>query len=325
MKTSVVEMLELDYEQVSKKIEHFIESYVQVFEKKGAIVGMSGGLDSSVVATLCVRALGRDRVFGLLMPERDSETKNIKHAERLAKKLKIKYEVLDITPTLRKIGIYDILPDWIVKDKKLLMEKLKDAIRVSVFEAKSVDLPIVDPNSETRDYSFSFVEKSFDLPTISIKSRRRGFCYNLPKIRLRSIMLYYHACLKKLLVVGTLNKSEYFTSNYDEHGDGACEIAPLRNLYKTQVRQLAQYLKIPKNILMKPSTPDLLLGSIITDEIILGVKYETLDPILYFLEQGMGISEIARELNVDEETVKRVENTIAIAKLRREMPFPAPI
>lgn len=325
MKTSVVEMLELDFEQVSKKIENFIETYVKIFDKKGAIVGMSGGLDSSVVATLCARALGPDRVFGLLMPERDSEIKNVKDAEQLAKKLNIQYEILDITPILRKIGIYDLLPDRVMKDKKLFMEKLQDAIRVSVFEAKSVDLPVFDPNSESDDYSFTFEDKPPQLPIISIKSRRRGYSFTFPKVRLRSLMLYYYASLKRLLVVGTLNKSEYVTSTYDEYGDGACEIAPLRNLYKTQVRQLAGYLKIPENIIMKPSTPDLMLGSIITDEILVGMKYETLDPILCLLERGTEKSEITRMLNIDEATVTRVENTIALAKLRREMPFAAPI
>ncbi|MFB0563075.1 MAG: NAD(+) synthase [Candidatus Lokiarchaeia archaeon] len=325
MKTSIFDMLELDYSLVSQKIENFIRNYVELFQKQGVIVGLSGGLDSSTVATLCVRALRRDRVFGLLMPERDSETRNIKDAEQLAKKLKIKYEILDITPILRKIGIYDILPDRIMKDKKLLKKKLEEAIRVSVFEHKSVDIPVIDKNSSRGDYSFTFTDKTAELPIISIKSNRRAYCFTFPKVRLRSIILYYQACLKKLLVVGTINKSEYVTSTYDEYGDGACEIAPLRNLYKTQVRQLAQYLKIPKNILMKPSSPDLLLGSMVTDEIIIGMKYETLDYILYFLEQGIKSSEIARELDVDEDTVKRVKNTVAMAKLRREIPFAPPI
>ena len=140
-------------------------------------------------------------------------------------------------------------------------------------------------------------------------------------MRLRSIFLYYYGCLKKLLVAGTLNKSEYLTSNYDEHGDGACEIAPLMNLYKTQVRQLARHLKIPRTILAKHSTPDLLAGSIITDEVITGIKYEILDPILYLLEKGLDSSEIARKLDINKDIVVKVENSIAVAKLRREMPL----
>ena len=298
MRAATAEMLELDYESVSEKIEEFIRSFVQIFGKEGAIVGLSGGLDSSVVATLCVRALGRDRVFGLLMPERDSEEKNLKDAERLASELKIEYEVLDLTPILRRVGIYDILPDSIAKNKKLLMERLKEAKRVSTFEVKRTDLPI-----------------------LGMKSGKLGFCFTFPKVRLRSIMLYFHACLRKLLVVGTLNRSEYLTSTYDEYGDGACDIAPLRCLYKTQVRQLAGYLKIPKSILKKPPTPDLIAGSVVTDDVLTGIKYEALDPILYLLEQGMRSSEIARMLDVDEETVIKVENTVKMAELRREMPF----
>ncbi|MGQ9723009.1 MAG: NAD(+) synthase [Candidatus Jordarchaeum sp.] len=301
-KSSVLEILELDYEAVSKKIEDFIRSSVQIFGKEGVIVGMSGGLDSSVTTALSVRALGPDRVFGLLMPERDSEKQFVKDAENLAKKLKINYEILDLTPILRKIGIYEMLPDSIIKNKKLLMEKLKDAVKVSTFEAQPSDLPI-----------------------ITFKTGTRAYCFILPKVRLRSVMLYYYGCLKKLLVTGTLCKSEYLTSTYDEHGDGACEIAPLRNLYKTQIRQLAKYLELPKNIVTKPSSPDLLLGSIVTDEILTGMKYEVLDPILYLLEKGMKRSEIVEMLGVDEGIVRRVENSIIMANLRREMPFAAPI
>jgi NAD+ synthase len=299
MKALVLErMLDLDYKNVSEKIEDFIRSSVDLFEKKGVIVGLSGGLDSSTLATLSVRALGRDRVFGLLMPERDSEPQNFRDAEQLASELKIDYEILDITPILRKMGIYELLPDKIAKNKKLLMETLKEAKRASTFEAKPTKLPI-----------------------IGIKSGSLGYCFTFPKVRVRSIMLHYRACLKKLVVAGTITKSEYVTSTYDEHGDGACDIAPLRNLYKSQVRRLAQYLGVPKNIVTKPSSPDLIAGSVVTDEVLIGMNYETLDSILYCIEKGMKISEIARELEVEESTVERVANSVEMAKLRREMPF----
>ncbi len=321
MKSLMVEMLELDYEVVSEKIEEFIRNYVRILKKEGVIVGLSGGLDSSTVATLSVRALGPERVFGLIMPERDSEPQNLRDAKRLASSLKIEYDVIDLTPILRKMGIYDILPDSIVKNKKLFIEKLREAYRVSVFEHKAVDLPIVDPQSFDGDYSFTLRDKTSEIEMIDIKSGRRGYCFTFPKVRLRSIMLHYHACLRKLLVAGTITKSEYVTSTYDEHGDGACEIAPLKNLYKTQVRQLAHHLKLPKYILNKPSTPDLILGSIITDEALIGMDYLKLDSILCCLERGMQTQEIVEKLEVEESVVRRVQNTLTMASYRRQMPF----
>ncbi|WXG39475.1 MAG: NAD(+) synthase [Candidatus Freyarchaeum deiterrae] len=302
MKASIYESLTLDYESVSEKIEDFIRSSVQSFRKEGAIVGLSGGLDSSVTVALSVRALGPDKVFGLLMPDRDSEPQNMKDAEQLAKKLKIKYETFDLTPILRKIGVYDSLTDEIVKDKKLLMERLAETFRSATFEAKPKYLPIID-----------------------FKAGTRAYCFVLPKVRLRSVILFHQGCLRKLLVVGTSTKTEWLVSNYDEHGDGAAEIAPIKNLYKTQVKQFGEYLGVPKNITEKPSSPDMILGTIATAETIIGIKYETLDPILYCLEKGMRSDEIARELDVDEDTVKRVENTVEAAELRRGMPYPAPI
>jgi NAD+ synthase len=301
MKTSTA-MLELDYGRISEKIEDFIRGIVQITGKDGVIVGLSGGIDSSTTATLSVRALGSDRVFGLLMPERDSDPQNFKDAKHLASKLKIEYEVLDLTPILRKIGIYDILPDNVAKNKKLLLERLSELERAATFELKPEYLSIV-----------------------SIKSGKRGWRYAIPKLRLRSIMLYLYALPRNLLVAGTLCKSEYLTSFYDEHGDGACDIAPIRGLYKTQVRQLARYLGVPKRITSKPSSPDIFPSPILTDEALMGISYETLDSILFCLEKGMKSNEIARDLEIDENTVKKVENTVEMAKLRREMPFVAEI
>jgi NAD+ synthase len=301
MKTST-EILELDYRSISEKIEDFIRRIVQVCEKDGVIVGLSGGVDSSTTATLSVRALGRDRVFGLLMPERDSDPQRFKDAKQLASKLKIEHEILDLTPILREIGVYDILPDETSKNKKLLKERISELERVSTFELKPEYLPI-----------------------ISIKSGRRGWRFAVPKLRLRSIMLYFYALPRNLLVAGTTCKSEYLTSFYDEHGDGACDIAPIKGLYKTQVRQLARYLGVSESIISKPSSFDLFPSPKFTDEALMGISYETLDSILFYLEKEMKISEIARELDVNEDTVKRVENTVEMGKLRREMPFAAPI
>lgn len=302
MEGYIVDILEGDYGYICESIEDFIRNMVRITEKDGVIIGMSGGLDSSVVATLSVRALGRDGVFGLLMPERDSSEQNFKDAKHLASKLKIKYEVLDLTPILGEMGIYDALPDRIAKNKNLLKERIEELKRVATFELKPAYLPM-----------------------ISIKSGRRGWRYAVPKLRLRSTMLYYYGLGRNLLVAGTLNKTEYLTSFYDEHGDGACDIAPIRGLYKTQVRQLAHYIGVPKRIIQKPSSPDVFAGSIITDEVLMGMSYETLDPILYYLERGMETSEISGKLDIDEGTVKMVENSIAIAELRRMMPFAAPI
>lgn len=293
MKISVLESMKLDCEKVSKQIEDFISSSVQNFKREGVIIGLSGGIDSSVVATLSVRALGRDQVFALIMPDKDSETSNMKDAVSLAKSLKIKYDVSDISPILDKIGIYNLVPSESLKDKKVLVERIKNLRRSSTFEVQTVGFPI--RSSLT-------------------------YAYLLPKPRIRSILLFFNARIRNLLVVGTINKSEYCVGTYDKYGDGACEISPIQSLYKTQVRQLAKYLEVPKRIIAKPPTPDLFLGSIFTDEFIIGMSFNQLDPILYCIEIGMKSSEISEALGVKEAVIKEVKKAIATADFKREIP-----
>jgi NAD+ synthase len=293
VKISILESMKLDYENVSKKIEDFISNCVQNLGRDGSIIGLSGGIDSSVVAALSVRALGRDRVFGLIMPDKDSETSNIEDAISLAKSLGIKYEVLDITPIIKKIGVYNLVPPKLQKNKEFWVKWVN--LRMSAtFEAPKVGVPI---------------------------GSSLAYVYSLPKLRIRSVLLFFNAQHRNLLVVGTTNKSEYLIGHYDKYGDGACEAEPLQALYKTQVRQLARYLELPKNIIEKPPSLDIFYGSVITDEFIIGMSFDQLDLILYGLEIGMKSSEITEELDVKEAVIKEVEKAVATADFKRKMPI----
>lgn len=141
----------------------------------------------------------------------------------------------------------------------------------------------------------------------------------LPKLRMRSLILYYHAALK--LVAGTTNKTEYLLGHYDKYGDGACDIEPIRGLYKTEVRILAEYLGVPGKIIDKPPTHDLFAGFILTDEAMMGMSFEKMDLILEKLERGEIEEKIAKELGIEIEFIKEVEKAIENQKINREMPF----
>jgi len=301
LKKFLVDTLRLDCEAVTTKLEEFVQSSVKSFGKDGVILGLSGGIDSSVAAYLCVRALGKEGVHALIMPERDSLKKNIDNAVSLAKTLRIDYEVVDLKPILEKMGVYSVIPDHIAKDEKLLEKIFREVRRSSTFDSHQVGVPLV---LNRPSYILAFA---------------------VPKLRLRSTMLQFHAYLKNLLVVGTTNRSEYLVGQYEEHGDGACDIRLFQNLYKTQIRQLAKYLGVPKKIVETPSTPDLLMGSLITDEFLIGMSFEQLDSILYCIEQGMSAPDTAKKLNISENTVKEVELAIATAETRRNLPLIAPI
>lgn len=297
----LVELESLDYQKVSDEICTFIADSVERFQKDGLILGLSGGLDSTVTAYLAVRALGRGRVFGLIMPERDSEPENIRDAQEVAKILKIKWKKIDLTPILEKIGVYNLIPSEIIRSKALLpkyLESFREETKTRVIHSLGI-LGL----------------------TTSGRTSQISTAVALPKLRLRSLLLYYYGAQMNYLVAGTTNKTEYLIGHYDKYGDGACDIEPIRNLYKVQVRKLAEYLKVPEKIIKKPPTPDLFAGSIITDERMMGMSFEEIDSILYGIEKGMSKEEIAEKLNLDVKLIDEVQKAIENEKIRREMPF----
>jgi len=293
--------VEKNLEEISSKIEKFIRDSVERFNKKGIIIGLSGGIDSAVVSFLSVRALGKDRVFGLIMPDKESTPENIKDAKEIANLLAIEHKEIDLTPLLTEIGVYNLIPFKIGKNKFLLNQALKlfkKRMKINMIHSLGI-LGVTTPN----------------------KIFQRANAVILPKLRLRSLLLYYIGTLKNLLVAGTTNKTEYLLGHYDKYGDGACDIEPIRGLYKTQVKELAKFLGVAGKIIEKPASHDLFAGSILTDEVLMGMNFERVDSILIGLEEGKENKKLAEELGVEIKIIEEVKMAIANEKIKREMPF----
>lgn len=207
---------------IANCIIEFIRLEVSRAQSHGVVLGLSGGVDSSVAVSLATKALGNKRVLGLILPDRKvSKQKDIDDAVELSKQLDIKYQIIDITEIKQKY--IDLLP----------------------------------------------VEK------ISLG--------NLTA-RIRMTLIYYYANLYNKLVLGTSDKSEIMIGYFTKFGDGASDLLPLADLYKTQVRELGMYLNVPKTILLKKSTPSLWLNQTAENEI--GMEYEKIDTILKYLDEN---------------------------------------
>ncbi|MCX8176416.1 MAG: NAD+ synthase [Candidatus Bathyarchaeota archaeon] len=240
------DLLQLDFSLVKQKITKFIVKHVKKAGAEGVVIGLSGGLDSSTVAVLCVSALGADKVLGLIMPSTTTSQQDTEDAKLLAENLGIKHEVIDISP---------------VEDRFLTLCSHQDL-------SNKVAVGNIKP-------------------------------------RIRMAILYYHANLLNRLVVGTGNKTEILVGYYTKYGDGGVDIQPLGGLYKTQVRWLAEYMKLPSHIIWKTPTAGLWIGQ--TDEEELGIKYDLLDLILYGLvDLKMKPQKVAESLGIQVETVNKV-------------------
>lgn len=302
---SLKEKLKINPQTTFLALRDFIKNCYKDFKKDGVILGLSGGIDSSLTAYLCKEAVGEKKVLALILPEIDNEKDNIKDAIRFAQKLSIKYEVIEITKYLKSFNIYDLF----FINKLIIPKKIKPIIikeLSQLYQKKTNQTPFSATLSLEEDRKLD-------------KIIRKINAYYRFKHRLRMLLLYLFADLKNLLVVGCTNKTEYLIGLFVKYGcDDACDIMPLLSLYKTQVRQLSEYLRLPRWILEKKPSPDLLPG--IFDEEIIGINYEELDLILYCLENKLPIPQITDILKIDKEKIEYVASLLRKSDFFRYIP-----
>src|SRR5262249_55054904 len=211
-------------------------------------VALSGGIDSSVVGALAARALGAERVLGLLMPEADSSPTSLRLGRALATAFNIRTAVEDITSTLTAAGCY---------------ERRDAAIRFAGPEygdghPSNIVLPDIVGQSVYPLYrivvrSPSGEERRVRLPLQAYLGIVAATNF---KQRVRKMMEYYYADLHRYAVAGTPNRLEHDQGFFVKQGDGAADLKPIAHLYKSQVYQLAEYLSVPQEIRCRPPTTD---------------------------------------------------------------------
>ncbi|WP_018963127.1 NAD(+) synthase [Coprothermobacter platensis] len=252
------------------RIVSFLRSSLEHYKKEGFVVGISGGLDSAAVLKLLLQSVDRSKIQALVLPEKDTQKLSTSLALDLLKAEHVDYKVLSLTPVLRYIGIYRDLPLSYIPTRSLrerLVRKYYDNY------TKELGKPVFFGQND-------YISKP--LPYFY-----QGIAYYRIKHRVRTVLLYYYAEQLNYLVAGCTNLTERRLGYYVRFGDDLSDIAPIAHLYKTEVRQLSQLLGVPKEILDRPPTPDLLPG--ITDEYSMGATYDMLDGILVALDAGLSL------------------------------------
>ena len=292
------EKIKIDPEKVAFGITSFIKRKVVSFKREGVIFGISGGIDSACIAGLLSRTIHKDGILALIMPERDSDTNTVRDAELVANKFSIKTKLIDITKTLESFGIYETTPGkFYSNNRKSVGKIIKNAYKLIPNKSN----PFLGGLLGTRYEWMKEVQAYYRI-----------------KHRIRMANLYYYGEKKNYLIIGTSNKTEDIVGFFVKYGDGAADIMPIANLYKTQVIALSEYLGVPESIIKKECSPDLLPG--ITDEVALGISYEKLDLILLGLEMGVSDRLIQKEVDCTKNTIEYVKRLISLSGHTRNLP-----
>ena len=292
-------VLRIDPERETQRIGRTLrEQVIRRLRRKGLVVAVSGGIDSSVSLALAEKVLGRDHVLALLMPEYESEPESLQLGKLLAEKLHVNSVVEDIGPLLESAGCY---------------RRRDEAIRTQLPEYGPGYKCKIVLSAGSAEKSFNF----FHLVVAAPDGTQTKLRLNAPtylgivaatnmKQRARKFFEYYHADRLNFAVAGTPNRLEYDQGFFVKNGDGAADTKPIAHLYKSQVYQLAEYLRVPEEIRQRPPTTDTYSMPQSQEEFYFSLPYEQMDLCLYGLNHRLSPIEVAAAAGLSSAQVERV-------------------
>lgn len=288
-------------------------------KRKGAVIGISGGIDSSLTLALAVKAIGSENVMGIMLPEKDSSVDSKAFAQILAKKYNVQTIEENITDALVGFGCYKrrdeavarVFPEYnpdnytmkIGIDKSGLNQSLPPLFTITIINNKGTEKRKILPPKE---YLQIVAASNF-------------------KQRSRMAMLYYHAEKLHFAVVGTPNKHEVEQGFFVKNGDGSADIMPISHLYKSQVYQLAEYMGVPNEILSRIPTSDTYPAEQTQEEFFFQLPYLEMDLIWYAIENDINPEEVGKVLNKSAHEIKHIYNNLNRKKRTTEYLRMSPI
>jgi len=274
----------------------------QTLMRRGAVVGISGGIDSSVSVALSVKAFGADKVLGVMLPEKESSSDSADFAGILAKKLGIETVTENITGALAGFKCYErrdeavkrVFPEYTQETHKMkigISEKNLSQFLPPVFIVTIIDQDGVSKSENLPAGEFLQIMASSDF-----------------KQRCRMSMLYYHAERLHYAVIGTANKHEVDQGFFVKYGDGGADLFPIGKLYKGQVYQLAEYLGVPEEIITRTPTTDTYSAEQTQEEFFFQMPYEQMDQLWYAWENGYDPEEVGKVHGKSAEEIEKLYN-----------------
>ena len=302
--TATLSPLRIDSPTVVSRITAALRAQLaSSLKRRGLVVGMSGGVDSSVCAALAVAAVGPKRVLGLFMPERESDPESLRIARSFAADLGIEHTTEDIAPILEVTGCY---------------RRRNEAIRRVVPEFTDdwgckLALPPDRLDADRLNITYLVVQRpggTMHRVRLPAAEYRQIVAASNFKQRVRAMLEYYHADRLHYAVVGTPNRLEYDQGFFVKGGDGLADVKPIAHLYKSQVYQLAEYLGVPVSVTSRPPTTDTFSLPQSQEEFYYNMPTQTLDIVLHARNEGRPADDVAQEIGFTVEQVERAYGDI---------------
>jgi NAD+ synthase len=291
----LLDNIELVVDTIVKKLR---ENILHKLNRNGGVVGISGGIDSSVCLALSARALGPEKVLGVMMPEKDSNSESETLARDLAEKFGINSIKEDMTPSLAGFKCYErrdeavkrVFPEYDAKTHKMkigirqrgLFNNLPPLFSLTIIDNEGHQKDKLLP---TGDYLQIVAASNF-------------------KQRSRMSMVYYYAEANHYAVIGTPNKHEVGQGFFVKNGDGGADIMPIAHLYKTQVYQFAKYLDLPQKIINRTPTSDTYSAEQTQEEFFFQLPFKQMDLFWYGFENKYDPKEVGEVMDKTPEEVK---------------------
>lgn len=279
---------------LKEKLSAFMKETVRdLFRKDGIVIGVSGGVDSAVIAALAVDALGPDRVFGLILPEKESSPSSRELGIDLCKALKIRYEEVPITPMLESFTIYT--------KKEALIRELFPHYDPAIHTTSLSRPPMIATEKVLNIPSLVLLKNRETISTKRLSASQFFYVLSLQNVKQRTRMIveYMYAEKMNYAVCGTTNKTELLTGFFVKYGDGGVDLEPIANCYKLQVYKLAELLSVDKRIITRAPSPDTWSHFTSDEEVSLRIPYDILDQLLYAEENHLPLEIIQKNTKLD--------------------------
>jgi len=290
-----------DIEVVCNKIiDDLRDSVFQRLNRLGGVIGISGGIDSSVSMALAARALGTENLLAIMLPEHDSSDDSAMFAQKLADKFGVKAITENITDALEGFGCYrrrDEAVKRVFPEYDPLKYKMKIGIRTSGLYTNLPPLFSVTIIDEKGN------EQSKRVPAPELRQIEAASNF---KQRCRMSMLYYHAELLHYAVIGTPNKHEVEQGFFVKNGDGGADVMPIAHLYKTQVYQLAHYLGVPQEIIARTPTSDTYSAEQTQEEFFFQLPFQQMDLLWFAFKNEYDPQEVGDVMGRTLDEIKKV-------------------